>query len=765
MLASIQSPYLQLIAALRDKVKVDATTEATKRLRLAPQGSSRVDFALIVPAQLAQVRWILPVDLEAAVLRTTSVAPNNVHAKTITEAHIPGYVNTPAAPCMLLNELGSRPSKGRALDKRKLMVLFAPSGAGKTRKVFEMLHDEFGLYLVCKSELDKNFGSLALLDVVGKVTSIRSDIDWSVIITEETKSKPSVYARRDAVHELVDCVVLSYVEVFKAWSTWLSQNHPDAVLQPKHWLFAQLFPSLAFGDDIFASLAKELAQTCTRPLPSSLQSSYKKWPVVVDEAQLLHNLLQNQFLAWLTPDASRTRSLLSPVCEEVTKLVSRTILVATGFSMMQAWDDFSSGVESTSPNPDPLFADFELLSEDEVARFLRRSLNTDSQDVVSVAKWLAGRPRFVNTFVKRAVIANSGIDALMPAYLATCFDETEERSPAAALHRLESTAGHTLGGKPALNAYFSFLTDTLYLSFGFDAVVRDYQQLVEFGLAYAVPGKHRSSLVSPEPLLLEAARRAREKHGGDAKMLMRHLTDVQQDAAAMGKVWELLSLPALLDVLTSGNLEDSALFGGHGAALPQTFRGKWTRPAYKFGVLVEKARGQRDVLPWLKAVLSDPATQLPHVFLPDNNAGPDAFIALKHATSPAVLLVAVSDKLRVSDDLHNALLRLAPGLMYYQNRGAQPDVEGQPHQKGMQRVVPGMESDVLEIQQLLAGRPLLRIVLSPTTQYSNAHSVEVAHGPLLPNTGGPHHVLVVVDKRNAGQVLGNLADQLAAIKF
>ena len=758
--SSIEKIVIKAIAKLCERVRVDSAADQVKRLRL----DLSKDFATVVAERLTNVQWRLPSDLESQVLHPPMLSSTNIHAPAVVSAHVPGRLGDPAVPCMLLDELGTRSSKGKPLDNRRYMVLWAPSGAGKTRKVLEKLYSEFGVYLVCKKVNDKNFGSTALLSVVADVETFFSELDWNMPIDESTKEHTSVTMRRGAVHQLVDCVAAAYFAVFDAWASWLSQHHPSVKLEPKHWLFAQLFPEVAFGTDVFRTLAFALARECKRPLPIEKYST-KGWPVVVDEAQALHVLLPGKLRAWLNPDPKETRSLLSPVVERLGELYPRTVLAGTGFSMAVAWDDFMSSylVQSPGDTNEVLFTDFEPLSEDEVEHFLSRALNVKAQKVREAAKWLAGRPRLVNTFVENAVAKNVTIDEYLPRFVADALSADNERGPAAALKRLGSmpAALALKAGKGTLNLFPTVLVDTLYLSYGFEPPAREAVQLVELGLAYAVPGAPRSTQVCRERLILEAGRMTREQdHHGDAAVLLTHLESLQQQTEAMGKVWELLAVPFLLDLLVGGDLEKSKLFGGDGGLLPQAMRGQWTRPSYSFGMFAEKGRSQSDFLPWLREVLTD-GSQRVHVFFMDQNAGPDVFIALRHSVLPTWLFTAVSDKFKKEDDVKEALLRLDPALMYHHNRGKPP---GQ--QAGQQRVAKGMEADLPQIQQLLAGKPFLRVLLSPTATYSGVQRrVEVEHGPLLGTSGCSNHVLVVVDKSNAAQVFGkDLADALAAIK-
>ena len=103
--------------------------------------------------------------------------------------------------------------------------------------------------------------------------------------------------------------------------------------------------------------------------------------------------------------------------------------------------------------------------------------------------------------------------------------------------------------------------------------------------------------------------------------------------------------------------------------------------------------------------------------------------------------------------------------MYHQNRDGPAPSAGQAHNNGDQRVVPGMEADFPQILALMKDRPCLRLVLSPTAAYGVKEHVEVEQGPLLGTSGRPNHVLAVVDKDNAEQVLGkDLAGAFMALK-
>jgi hypothetical protein len=75
-------------------------------------------------------------------------------------------------PSLLLYRLGDKnfvemsDDEFKYLVNKKRKLLFAPSGAGKTRKLFELLCREFGYYLIHLSDKDKNYGSQALQRVL-----------------------------------------------------------------------------------------------------------------------------------------------------------------------------------------------------------------------------------------------------------------------------------------------------------------------------------------------------------------------------------------------------------------------------------------------------------------------------------------------------------------------------------------------------------------------------------------------------------------------
>ncbi|KAH6573767.1 hypothetical protein BASA62_002761 [Batrachochytrium salamandrivorans] len=63
-------------------------------------------------------------------------------------------------------------------DKQKCTVLLAPSGAGKTRKLCELLNEKLGYFVPYKLGNDKNYGSEALSAVVS-LLGRDPTIDWN----------------------------------------------------------------------------------------------------------------------------------------------------------------------------------------------------------------------------------------------------------------------------------------------------------------------------------------------------------------------------------------------------------------------------------------------------------------------------------------------------------------------------------------------------------------------------------------------------------
>ncbi|KAH9251164.1 hypothetical protein BASA81_011063 [Batrachochytrium salamandrivorans] len=113
-------------------------------------------------------------------------AEGNIHASKQTGELAVAAPSKPDQPSMLFHRLGDKKFvTGKRLidfnatnDKQKCTVLLAPSGAGKTRKLCELLNEKLGYFVPYKLGNDKNYGSEALSAVVS-LLGRDPTIDWN----------------------------------------------------------------------------------------------------------------------------------------------------------------------------------------------------------------------------------------------------------------------------------------------------------------------------------------------------------------------------------------------------------------------------------------------------------------------------------------------------------------------------------------------------------------------------------------------------------
>jgi len=738
----------------------------------APRDKTANQVALEV---LGNVFWKLPED--AMKLLNLELPNDNKHKKKVGEikafapgAKRPGMLfyklkadEQPLSPGGKLHgDIAGHPTQWtNGMDCK---VLLGPSGAGKTRKLLELLVRERGYFLVCKDTNDKNAGSKALSSVLNEnfLKSSFANVDWTS--TPSAHSDDFLRLRRDAVCFVVQCVLVAYASVYKKWEAWIqAQPHSEdrdrqQRFEARHWLFAQLFPETFFGRDVFIDLATELVNQCS---PSSIGYFAKPTDIihcVIDEAQELGRRMQGMFN---TSSGNRLslRPLLSPVLEGVKKVLNRDPIVSgTGLSLVREWKPLASRMAAVDPMEN-VFTEFGCLSVEQTEKVLKELLYIKGQKRLrEAAEWLAGRPRFVATFIENVVAKNTTIDAYLDVYKAQMTEQLPDesdnpRTPFEALRRLGELPGQTLAmGKAELSPYAWMLTDLYGLSVGRKPHRADNALLIELGLAYAQIRPQGLPLAEarPEALLLEAARRHRATLDRE-KFLLDFIRAAQDSDSAMGERFEYLVSELLVDALFGREGNAALDFEAHGVfngvPLPAALQGKWERPPWLFGHLA--IDGDEDFYPWLTAVLDPRETKRLRVRFPSTACGPDIVIVPRSQDKSRTMLILVQCKFeKAASDTKGALYTVDPSMLHTELRG-----------EDKQHVIPEHAANHAALMQRLANVCVVRVLVH------GAAKVQAKTQQLVHKRGAGRDLQLIIDGNITESVFGpGVASELKKLK-
>ena len=723
---------------------------------------------------LVDVAWKLP---DEVVLSHATLAADNVHKNKLNGVMaIPGK-GSESKPAMLFYKLKADDqvlSKGGELfpdwtEGEDCKIVLGPSGASKTRKLYEFLVKHRGYFLAWKDANDKNHGSLALSSVLDEAFLQQAfpDVDWTTQLTE--RSDVSFLARRNAVRFAVQCVLGAYALVYKAWELWQAAQPKSIgrIRRPKfeasHWLLAQLFPVHFFGRDVFELLACKLAEQCPRTSFDSAifhALSTSKFYCVIDEAQELGRRMQKTFNT-TNSDRLSFRPLLSPVLEGVRKTLGRHPIVSgTGLSLMREWKSLVSGMTIGTPTARFVFTDFQTLTVEETKTLLTKLLRVKGQTCVyEAAEWLAGRPRFVATFIEDVATKNLTIDSYLKEFVALntalpvedLDSRIAPRTPAEALRRLSMEPGETrMMGAKVFNPYRQALTDMFWLSAGQLPRRAHNPALIEFGLAYAAffsngGQEDVDAEVRPEALVLEAAHQRLMTFSRE-EFYLDLIRDVQDSPSAMGERFEVLVAELLVDAFCGLDFETHRLLSG--IAVPDTMKGQWERPPWRYGRFAIK--GDDGFYAWINQAL-DPSEEILRIRFPGTNGGPDIVFVLHSADRKRTLLVLVQCKFeKEASDTEGALYTVDPFMLHSQLRGTEK-----------QRVIKEHQADHAALMTRLANVAVFRMLVS------GAANVETKTSLVSYKRGGRqgNDLQIIVDARHTEELFGSaVANELKKLK-
>ena len=670
-----------------------------------------------------------------------------VHKSKATARGVVAAPNKPDRPSLLLYRLGdSEFVKGMALknfnavqDRQECAVLLAPSGAGKTRKIYELLHSGFGYFIPFKTYNDKNDGSVALARVLNL---LQNDplVDWE----KENPSLSLYELRRQRAVFAIRCVLISFTEVFRNWT---AAFRPTESI-PVKWLLLQLFPEVYLRSDVFADLAIALYRNCDPQEVLNYSHFRDDFYVVLDEAQVLGTILKNKFLT-STPGKRESlglRPVLSVILHETKDAVKRLpILAGTDMTLLEEW---TSIITTMGVKPDFIFTDFPLLDFDEVKAMLKQFLVVRNELDNLAANWLIGRPRWVAQFITEAIEGNKFMTEHIYDFVRSMTrDDDDSRQPQprtifASFQRLaRKQLKAEIAGQTISNPYDAALQDAFLLSMGFPILPRESPLLLELGVGFTVAGAPQKTILNLEPVVLETCRLLVQN---DLKFRMEFLRSVSEDKANLGKRFEIIAAEGLLNNLTSLSLETHPILKD--VELPAVFRGNWEMKLdhdHLYGKVARKASGSSEFY----------KTQNESILFPDDYAGPDAILMLRKRAengqpSGPQLTILMQDKVRVNFDFDKALLSVNPFKLHHTKRG-----------KIDEAVVAGV-AEAHESYLSNLRDPVIRVIVSVLKPF------EGDHVQLIPNGRGSHDLLLILDTTNGHLVYGHeLWDYVRRCRF
>jgi hypothetical protein len=600
------------------------------------------------------------------------------HSKKANNEAIKCSPNT-NVPNLLLYKLGDKTFIGGAqlkdferVKNRERTILLAPSGAGKTRKLFELLYHEFGYYIPYLPNGDtKNVGSHALYSVFEQL--IADATTWENV---------SFVNRREHAEFAVACVVIAYSAIWRYWCAFLREKKA-ASPKPHHWLLVQLFPSFYLKKgDLIETLATELYKSVGLQEVKSIKVNLGYSPefgyCVIDEAQAIGRLLENQFRS--TVIESDKRSLLSPLLSGVKKILhTETILAGTGWTLLQVENDVLTGIAKTErPN---YFIDFELLKLDKIQDMVKTFLvykgeNKHENDTLNRAtEHLVGRPRFVADFITRAITNDFSLEQAVLDYLGYMLklspEYADDDSFQAIINNGRLAPGpktiadsfKTLKFKPATlfkgkreqkNPFYCALIDAYLLACGESSSPNRSPALLELGIGYCDKRDPKHSHLEFEPFVLMMA--MTEIKSSQEEFENHFVGSVFDSKSHIGTRFELLA-GWKLATFFAANMES---FLGD-VIVPVGFKQKWEIRLTGYGRIAKKASNKNDLIQHLEDGID--------IIYPDNNAGPDLIIRF-YEDDALVITFLIQCKVRDEVDTKKALLTIDPDKFYFRKRGS-----------------------------------------------------------------------------------------------
>jgi hypothetical protein len=653
---------------------------------------------------------------ETPVLKPFDVGDKSLLSSLIRAAdHQPFIPVNPAKssrPCLLLYDLENAKHKDNLVYKhidyckgKQPSALYATSGAGKTRSIFEYMSQNYGLYFVAHlvGDTTVQVGSTDLMRLLtrfechGKATSPTQN-------PEELEGEKEISnANLRVLKQWIQAAIIVRSEVFK-YINKLQLELGAAELTPFQWLMVQLYPDQFLGSDLFDELTKSCIKRCS--WRSFNNYDFKKWGVTfIDEAQQLKERLPSLFLS---ADGTKQRAAFSAVLRAYTDIargetMGYPVFSGTGMS----FESFKEQTASASimvkdfhfheEKKSSCFTAFKPLTAEAVETYLALFLQLDNLDIAvktHVAKWLRGRPRWTASFlevysVRPAVTTYhstkgqfepkeaklmQALDRYINVITTDESDASDNRGiswqagAASAFHAVKIVMNASGGASKKIQDCFERAV-FLFAVGGKPSLISVHtKELIEIGVAavsatQGAPPDCDFIGVLDEPIIIQAALNLFKLD----TMVQRNLQ--QQEPGGQGEAFEKLMLPALQrhaqDLLKSqlGNNDDGIQFGSYDVSSKSSY-----------GVLALDCKtAPEKTVEWIEAATSASFEgQVPPFCYPDDNFGPDVLFLMWDLTFTNSLSVLSQAKFRPEFPIDDALRTLVPELLYHKNRKTTP---------------------------------------------------------------------------------------------
>ena len=356
-------------------------------------------------------------------LGTLTVDENHPFRDTINAQRIP-VIHDNQQPWFVLHDLPERNGVGyvtrkkleqlvEKVDNKGWVILLGTSGAGKTRSVFELLCDRFGVYLtpIPPQQNVMNLGSRDLYTAIDKIDrqKNRNRPIWNSDMAL-TMTRAVLAGRLFVLHKLLALRNDKFTP-----KMWLHMQVVPGILK-KNRKDLWLTMSCVFGSVRNRDLARYIDETIRAIMNIADENGSKqmKLPIVIDEIQEAVNMLTNMFGSKTSENRrSLVAILLRMACGvDVDTTNSSTVLCGTGLR----YDDLLTEIGSAWEEKNIRISTNDIVCIDEsfnelerMKLFVERFVGVDSfpdHKMQRIFGFLRGRFRFTVKFLESFVTIN-----------------------------------------------------------------------------------------------------------------------------------------------------------------------------------------------------------------------------------------------------------------------------------------------------------------------------------------------------------------------